>query len=245
MGLSRNQIKTILMTKYDMDEAGSEVLCNAIEKQNNKIVEVDGMLYIKNNAGLLTPVIRSTDLSSLITQLKDICSHGITINQSHGASLNYLYEKIKLLEADKCKSTPEIIQEKEQEKVFVVDKKKDLDNNKNLVNKSKDYKFYQTICESIARDNQYYHLILINKNTLEYSNYAHTRYQKHFDIFGNRIGKVCEIASKFEDLLDRMLIHANFILYEDTSNFIFIKGITEPNVYAVIEQLKVDYRIGE
>lgn len=123
MSLS-DSIKTMLMTKYGLDNTSLTVISKAIEKNDMKLIEVDGDLYIKNNARntlqkMDIEVNGGPELTSWIQSLKNIQANkfdghmdkGTTVsnNVTNGLLLRYMCEKINMLENEvkNPKSTPQ------------------------------------------------------------------------------------------------------------------------------------------
>jgi hypothetical protein len=91
--------------------------------------------------------------------------------------------------------------------------------------------FYKNICEKIARKNQHYTIVIYGKNNESPIGFSQT---KLVIDDGNTFPKLSDIKNNPNH---RKFI-GTFILYENDHVVIYIRGITDPDVYAVIDKLK-------
>lgn len=97
-----------------------------------------------------------------------------------------------------------------------------------------DMDVYKNVCEKIARKNQYYRIYIYVKNEYCQISFYNAKFQKVKNFSGPN-GKKCFRPNK--KLVDRDM----HVLYENDHIVIHINGITEPDVYAVIDKLKEEH----
>jgi len=131
---------------------------------------------------------------------------------------------------------------------------------------------YKKICEKISSDNQYYHLLFVCKQSTNYpdgqltvihnplSNNPHVQRRsqgQYYQIFSYSLTQGNGVIYKHhkcknEDMIEIDTLEAiryqntlggSFILFENDIVMIFIKGIKEPNVFAVIDEIKANYEL--
>jgi hypothetical protein len=243
-----DSVRELLKSKYDLDSISLDILFDTLKKEQNQklkctIVEMNNGLYIQQDFNKsLHPLDRHEYVKEIINSLHKLqngeFSNVTTYNQDR--LFRYLFGKIRLLENDRqtVKEPAKEVSNPVSETVKPEPKTKNTTD-------THDYKYYQTICEKIAHDNQYYHLILVNKKTNEYANYKYCRYQPRYDAFGAMNCHGLKNTYAYSDLKAEYDSAGRFPLLDNSEFAIHIQGIKEPNVYDIIEKLKVEYGIYE
>jgi len=236
MSLS-DSIKSTLMTKYRLDQVSLNVISNAIEKNNIKLVEVDSDLYVKD--AKRDNILQKLDITNGIPQISGwikmliniqtdrFSNNGITVDSidNTGLLLHYLFEKINSLENEikSLKSTTPTDDKLIEEPVSFEDGKII-----NQINKQKKEPFtferiYEECMEISKEHNISVRLFDLGKQMSYYIHWSETLtdpIRTSVNEFKNAIAKDPKMKSNLGLLLfekDNILIYANISTYKMTN----------------------------
>jgi len=225
------------MTKYRLDQVSLNVISNAIEKNNIKLVEVDSDLYVKD--AKRDNILQKLDITNGIPQISGwikmliniqtdrFSNNGITVDSidNTGLLLHYLFEKINSLENEikSLKSTTPTDDKLIEEPVSFEDGKII-----NQINKQKKEPFtferiYEECMEISKEHNISVRLFDLGKQMSYYIHWSETLtdpIRTSVNEFKNAIAKDPKMKSNLGLLLfekDNILIYANISTYKMTN----------------------------
>lgn len=232
-----DSVRELLKSEYHIDSISIDILFDHLKTRPHTIVEINNELYARDHNKALYPLNNVPHITNLIKSLNDM-QNGNFSNCDQNTVFKYLFGKIRLLENE--------LESKESVTKNIHDGPKSVIKqvSQTIVQEPMikyDYKHYQTICEKIVYDNQYYHLILVNKKTREFANYKFCQYQPMYNVFGAHNPRQIKNEYVYGELKSYYDANGYFELFDNEYFAIRIIGIKEPNVYEVIDQIKEKY----